>query len=155
LVIGALIASVVLGMWEMIVEAVLHVGQDAVAGFFSPVEYIAATVLGGFNNPNFYPAGQLPPVQALPIVLGLMGHMMNSVLLGLVFFGVVSSLSRSRATSLIAGLVYGVAVFVLMWFVVLPVVDPVMLRVSFVAFLAGHMMFGLGLGLTRTWASPA
>jgi hypothetical protein len=150
-----LIAGVVLGMWQMTLEGILHAGQGFFAGLFSPVEYIAATVLGGFNNPSFYPAGRLPPVQALPIVLGLMGHMMNSVILGLIFFGIVSGLRHDRVTSLIAGLVYGVIIFVLMWFVVLPFVDPVMLRVSFVAFLIGHMMFGLGLGLTRIWASLA
>ncbi len=102
--VSALIAGVVFGMLQMIVEAILHAGESVVAGFFSPVEYIGATVLGGFNNPSFYPAGQLPPVQALPIVLGLMGHMMNSVILGLIFFGIVSGLSHSRGTSIIAGI---------------------------------------------------
>ncbi|MBI4673824.1 MAG: hypothetical protein HY741_19430 [Chloroflexi bacterium] len=151
-VIGSLIASLVLGMWTMMVEGILHIGENFVAGLFSPVEYIAATVLGGLGNPNFYPAGQLPPVDALAIILGLMGHMMNAVIFGLVFYAIATRLPNDRRSLIIAGVVYGVAIFIGMWFIALPILDPVMLRVNLIAFLLGHMMFGAALGLTTVWA---
>jgi hypothetical protein len=154
-VIGSLIAGIVYGMWTMIVEAILHAGQDIAAGFFSPVTYIGATVQGGFNNPNFYPAGQLPPAEPVAIILGLMGHMMNSVILGLIFFWIASHLSQSRATLIVAGIVYAVLIFFIMEYALLPFVDPVMLRVNYVGFLLGHMMFGIGLGLTAISANRA
>ncbi len=147
---SGLIAGMVYGMWTMIVEAILASG-NFVAGLFSPVVYIAATVLGGFGNPNFYPARQLPPADPVAIVLGLMGHMMNSVIFGLIFFAIVGSVARTSTTRVVAGLVYGVAIFALMWYVALPILDPVMLRVNYPGFLAGHMMYGIALGLLANW----
>lgn len=150
-IVGGLVSGMVYGMWTMIVEAILHAGEGIVVGFFSPVVYIAATVLGGFGNPNFYPAGKLPPADPIAIILGLMGHMMNSVIFGLIFFAIVNRVASNNAARLVAGLVYGVAIFAAMWYVALPIVDPVMLRVNFLGFLAGHMMYGIGLGITANW----
>ncbi len=149
-VISGLIASLVLGMWTMIVEAVLA-GGNFVAGLFSPVVYIAATVLGGFGNPNFYPAGKLPPADPVAIVLGLMGHMMNSVIFSLIFFAIASRVAANNIARIVAGLVYGVTIFAVMWYVALPILDPVMLRVNYLGFLAGHMMYGIALGLLGNW----
>ncbi len=154
-VVGAQLAGIVYGMWTMIVEALLHAGQGIVQAFFSPLVYIAATVLGGFNSPNFYSAGQLPPADPVSIVLGLMGHMMNSLIFGLIFLWLVGRFARTDNARLFAGLVYGVVVFLVMWYLVTPVVDPVMMRVNYVGFLAGHMMYGIGLGLTANWVRRA
>ncbi len=66
--IGSLIAGMAYGMWTMLVEAILHAGESFIAGLFSPVIYIAATVLGGFGNAAFYPAGKLPPLDPIAIV---------------------------------------------------------------------------------------
>ncbi len=153
-VISGLIASLALGMWSMIVEAILA-GGNFVAGLFSPVVYIAATVLGGFGNPNFYPAGQLPPADPVAIVLGLMGHMMNSVVFAFVFFAIVSRFASTNTARVVVGLVYGVVIFMLMWYVALPIVDPVMLRVNYLGFFAGHMMYGIALGLLGNWKRPS
>ena len=151
-VIGSLIANLILGMWTMLLEGILHAAENFVAALFSPVEYIAATVLGGLGNPNFYPAGQLPPVDPFAIILGLMGHMMNAVIFGLIFYAIATRLSNNRRSLIIAGVLYGVAIFVMMWFIALPLLDPVMLRVNLLVFLLGHMMFGAALGLTAAWA---
>ena len=65
-------ASIVLAMLEMIVGAVLPNG----AGFFGPPVAIGATLVRevqGSSNPL--------PVNGLALVLGLAGHMMNSVIL--------------------------------------------------------------------------
>lgn len=153
-VIGGLIAGMVYGMWTMVVEAILA-GGNWVAGFFSPVVYIAATVLGGLGNPNFYPAGKLPPADPVAIVLGLMGHMMNSVIFAFIFFAIVNRVASNNTARIVAGLVYAVAIFVVMWYVALPLLDPVMLRVNYLGFLTGHMMYGIGLGITANWKRAA
>ncbi len=72
-VLGAgIVASIVMGMVEMIYEAV------GGAGFWSPVVFIAATVLRSLQSVPI-------PVlfMAMAVIFGLMGHMMNSMIFGL------------------------------------------------------------------------
>lgn len=139
--VAGLVASVVMGMWEMLLEQL--VGGN---GFWSPVVYIAATILRDYQ-------GVATPVsfEPTPVVLGLMGHMMNSVILGFVFAKAAPKFVQSSNGLVGAGLVYGVLVMLSMWFVVLPIVDPVMLRLNAVIFLLAHMMWGIGLGVGLGW----
>jgi hypothetical protein len=138
--IGGLVASLVMGMIEMVFEAV------AGAGFWSPVVFIAATVVRGLQSV------QVPvPFQTLPVVLGLMGHMMNSVILGIIFAAFVAPRLRGANGLVIGGVVYSLAVFVLMWFVVVPLVDPVMLKLHGLVFGVSHLMWGAALGLVLGW----
>jgi hypothetical protein len=141
ILIGGVVASLVIAMREMIVEAVLPGG----AGFFGPPIAIGATVvrdLQGASNPIRFDLAAL--------LLGLAGHMMNSVILAAAF-GLAVGRRGLATTSLVgAGIVWGVVVFAAMWFVVVPAVDPLMLHLNGVAFLAGHMMWGTALGLL--WA---
>jgi len=108
-----------------IVEAVLPGG----AGFFGPVIAIGATVardLQGSSNPIPFDVGAL--------VLGLAGHMMNSVVLAAVFGFFASRFVREPGKLAVAGVVYGIIVWGLMWFVVLPLVDPLMLNLNGLVF---------------------
>lgn len=141
LVIAGLIASIVMGMWQMVVEELFG------AGFWSPVVYIAATVLR-----NLQTLGTNPGFQLVPVVLGLMGHMMNSVILGAVFYGFARRRDWATLPAFIAGMVYGVIVFVLMWYVIVPLVDPVMLELNDGLFFIAHLMYGGVLGLLFNWA---
>ena len=89
-IIGGIVASLVIGMWEMIVEAVLPDG----AGFFGPVVAIGATLvrdLQGSSNPI--------PFDGVAFILGLAGHMMNSVVLAAVFGLVASRFLHEGASS--------------------------------------------------------
>ncbi|MEX2183265.1 MAG: hypothetical protein WEC14_02370 [Chloroflexota bacterium] len=134
-------ASLVLAMWEMIVEALIPDG----AGFFGPPIAIGATIvrdLQGSANPI--------PFDALALVLGLMGHMMNSVILAVVFGVIASRLALSAAGTVGLGMAWGAAVFVAMWFVVAPAIDPLMLNVNAAAFFAAHLMWGAALGFIWT-----
>ncbi|HEC24252.1 MAG TPA: hypothetical protein ENI95_15185 [Chloroflexi bacterium] len=140
LLIGGLVASMVMGMWEMILEAVIPGGS----GFWSPVIYIAATVLRGLQSAGSPVSFHLPGV-----VLGLMGHMMNSAILGLIFALLIAPRLRSPGGQIIGGMVFGVMIFAVMWFGVLPLIDPVMLNLNFVVFLLGHAMWGVALGLVN------
>jgi len=124
-------------MWEMLVEAVLPGG----AGFFGPPIAIGATVirdLQGSPNPI--------PFDLAVLVLGLAGHMMNSVVLAAVFGLAVGRRGLTTTGLLVAGVAWGVMVFGAMWFVVVPIVDPLVLNLNAAAFLAGHVMWGAALG---------
>ena len=91
------------------------------------------------------------PFQPVPVLLGLMGHMMNSVILGVVFALLVAPRVGGRTALLVAGVVYSLAVFVVMWFALVPLVDPVMLKLNGTAFAMAHVMWGAVLGLAIGW----
>ena len=139
-VVAGLIASVVMGMIEMIFEAV------AGDGFWSPVVYIGATVLRGLQSLQ-------PPVgfHFGGVILGLMGHMMNSVILGGVFAAFIARRIAGRGSVIVGGAIYGFIVYLVMWYVVVPAVDPVMLNLNAAFFALAHIMWGAVLG----WFLPA
>ena len=141
---GGLVASVVMGMWQMILEAVLPHG----AGFWAPIVYIAATLLRGLQS-----VATPVPFDLLGVILGLMGHMMNSVIFGLIFAFLIAPRAKSLGGQIVAGVVYGVVIYLVMWFAVLPAVDPVMLHLNAFVFLLGHMMWGVALGAVNHWAT--
>lgn len=140
---AGLVASLVLGMWEMILEAI--VGD----GFWAPVVYIAATILRALQSATAPVAFNL-----LSVVLGLMGHMMNSVIFGLIFAYLIAPRAKSLVGQIVAGMVYGVVIYLVMWFVLLPLVDPVMLNLNAFIFLLGHAMWGIALGAINYWVTP-
>lgn len=134
--IAGLVASAVMGMIEMIYEAI------GGAGFWSPVVFIAATILRNLQ------AVRVPvPFDALGVVLGLMGHMMNSVILAIIFARFVAPRLRGTSALVAGGVVYSLVVFVIMWFGIVPLVDPVMLKLNGLVFAISHIMWGAALGL--------
>ncbi len=133
---AGLVASIVMGMVEMMYEAM------GGAGLWSPVVFIAATVL---RNLQSVPVPV--PFMMMPVVLGLMGHMMNSMILGLVFGWIASRSGMSRGALVGVGVLYALAIFVIMWYLVVPGIDPVMLKLNGVVFAIAHMMWGAVLGL--------
>ncbi|MEO8468225.1 MAG: hypothetical protein ABI573_01005 [Chloroflexota bacterium] len=138
ILVAGVVASLVIAMWEMIVEAVIPDG----AGFFGAPIAIGATIvrdLQGSANPI--------PFNAPALVLGLMGHMMNSVILAAVFGLIVVRSSWSRTATVGAGMAWGAVVFVGMWFVVTPAVDPLIGNLNGGVFFAGHLMWGAAIGL--------
>lgn len=112
------------------------------AGFWSPVVFIGATVLRGLQSV------QVPvPLDLAGVVLGLMGHMMNSVIFGIIFAWIFARTARSRSALVGWGMVYGLMIFAVMWYVVVPAVDPVMLKLNATVFAISHVMWGAALGL--------
>jgi hypothetical protein len=138
--IAGLAASMVMGMLEMLFEAVSG------TGFWSPVVFIAATILRDLQS-----ATTPVPFMPLPVILGLMGHMMNSVIFGIVFAAVVARRVRGVGALVGAGIVYSLVVLGVMWFAVVPLVDPVMLKLDGLLFAIAHMMWGAALGLVLGW----
>jgi hypothetical protein len=129
---AGLAASVVMGMIEMVYEAV------AGDGFWSPVVYIGATVLRRLQEVR-------PPVgfDFWGVILGLGGHMMNSAVLGVVFAALAGRGERGRGAAVIWGAVYGLVVFIVMWYVVVPRVDPVMGNLHAGVFALSHVVWGV------------
>ncbi len=141
---AGVIASIVMGMIEMIYEAV------AGAGFWSPVVFISATILRGLQSVP------VPvPFDFWGVLVGLMGHMMNSIIFGILFGWIVFRTSLSRVGLVSAGALYGLAIFVVMWYAVVPRIDPVMLTVSGTVFAISHLMWGAALGLFAPASEPA
>ncbi len=143
LLVAGLVAGIVMAMWQMVVEAF---GGN---GFWSPPVYIAATLLR-----NLQGVATPVPFDFVGVIVGLMGHMMNSVILGLVFTFLVGPRFHSLVGQVVAGLIYGVAIFLVMQLVLVPIVDPVMLRLNTLAFLIAHMMFGIVLGAVNYLLTP-
>lgn len=141
---AGLVASLVMGMIEMIVEAI------AGDGFWSPVTYIGATVLRGLQSLQ-------PPVgfHFWGVVLGLMGHMMNSVIFGLIFVALFAGRLGTSAARVFTGAIYGLVIFFLMWYLIVPAVDPVMLNLNATVFVLAHLMWGAALGLLVPAPVPA
>lgn len=142
-VLAGLVASIVMGMWQMVAEAIT--GE----GLFGPPVYIAATVLRDLQQAQG--GAGLGPVEPIGIVAGLMGHMMNSVLLALAFAAVAPRLTRSIAGLVALGMVWGLAVYAVMWLLIVPLVDPVLGRLHSGVFLLGHLMWGATLAGILAW----
>ncbi len=146
LLIAGLIASMVMAMWEMVVEAIIPGG----AGFWAAPVMIAATVLRDLQN-----VATPVPFSLIGVVVGMMGHMMNSVILAIVFAFWIAPRIPSLVGQIIAGMMYGIVIYVVMWYAVLPVIDPVMLRLNAVVFLIAHVMWGGALGWINRTTSTA
>jgi hypothetical protein len=141
--VAGIVASLVMGMIEMIYEGV------AGTGFWSPAVYIGATVLRGLQSVRI-PVG----FDFWGVVLGLMGHMMNSVIFGLLFTTVFARSARSRGGLVMSGVIYSLVIFFVMWYVVAPIVDPVLLNLNATVFAIAHIMWGGTLGLLVPRADP-
>ncbi len=128
-----IIAGMGFGMLEMVIEAVIG------KGFWAPLRFIASVfTLGKDTDPSF---------SLIPVVVGLMGHMMNSVILGIIFAVVISRITSNVVGLAVVGMVYAAAIFFVMWYLILPLIDPAMLLVNGVGFFVSHLMYGLILGV--------
>jgi hypothetical protein len=90
--------------------------------------------------------------QLVPFILGVMGHVVNSVILGLVFLGVVAIVNvRGRAVVLV-GTVYGIVAYEIIYWALLSGLlsgtsSSFLSAVPQWAMIIGHLMFGAVLGL--------
>lgn len=134
--VASLIASVIMAMMEMVYEWLFGVG------FWAAPTFIAATIFRDLQ------AVALPvPFALFPVVLGILGHMMLSVILGVLFVAALGGRLASRAAGIIYGTVYALVIFALMWFIVLPLIDPVMLALNPYVFALAHIVWGIVLGV--------
>jgi len=150
--VGGVIAGIVFAMFEMIMAAVLG-GADT---FFMPLRMIGAIVLG---------MKALDPGYSLVTagMVGLMVHMMLSIMFGIIFAALVAyvpGLANSSLILIVAASVYGFALWIVNFYVIAHAAGwlwfPDKTNVA-VQFVAHTIMFGtvLGLFLDRTHARDA
>ena len=135
--VGGLIAGLVFAMWAMIV------------GAFTPGSNLLAAPQGIAQSIGIGAQGH--DIQIVPLLAGLMGHMMNSVIFGLLFVGILAALKLRGSGTVVAGMVYSLAVYVVMYLVVLrgllSSTSPSFLSANPEwSWIVGHLIFGVALG---------
>jgi hypothetical protein len=134
-ILPGLIAGLVFAMWAMVVGIFTSTLWAAPQG-------IAQSIGIGSAGHNF---------QLVPLVVGLMGHMMNSVVIGVIFIAIARALRLHGPAAVVGGMVYGVIVYVGMYWVLLRGVLS-STSASFLSanpewsWVVAHLMFGAALG---------
>src|SRR5713226_3833035 len=94
-ILPGLIAGLVFAMWAMVVGIFT-------SNLWAPPQGIAQSI--GIE-------AQGHAFQLVPFVAGLMGHMMNSVILGIIFIAIARAVHLRGVTTVIGGMVYGLIVY--------------------------------------------
>jgi hypothetical protein len=133
---AGVIASLPLAMWLMIVGIFAST-------LWAPPQGIAQAIGIGHTGHDF---------QLVPFILGLMGHLINAAILGLIFLRVATILNVRGLAVVLVGTIYGIVAYATIYWVLLRGLlsgtsgsflsaDPQWV------FIIGHMMFGAVLGL--------
>jgi hypothetical protein len=163
--VGALlgvVAALVMGMFAMIASATYH---DT--GFFTPLHHIASALIDPGAMMRSMEAGMAGDTFAIsvgPALLGLGLHLATGAFWGAVFGLIVATGWLRGIAGLLGGIVYGLAVLVVMAFVALPVIASVFgggEPISDMPRLAGwgtfaieHAIYGAVLGLWPLLRGP-
>ncbi|MFP5385581.1 MAG: hypothetical protein ACLGHN_05840 [Bacteriovoracia bacterium] len=137
LVYGGATGGMVAGLTMAIVSMLMN--AFAGAGFFAPVKLIAVTFLG----PDAVDGG------VFSILIGLVIHLFNSAILGIIFAYIAKNI-HSRGAFMATGVLFGIVVWVVMTYLVLPVANEVMLNQvnqTPVRWFVNHIIFGLALSI--------
>jgi uncharacterized membrane protein YagU involved in acid resistance len=130
-----LIGGLVFAMWAMVVGLFTST-------LWAPPQGIAQSIGIGTAGHD---------LQLVPLLVGLMGHMMNSIVLGVIFVAIARAIRVQGIAAVVGGMVYGAIVYVAMFWVVLRGVLS-STSASFLSanpewsWIAGHLMFGVVLG---------
>lgn len=99
-----------------------------------------------------------PGFVAGPVIVGSLLHVITSATLGAIY-GILSRrvlhLPTDFGTPLLTGLIYGMLVWMVAYFVVLPVVNPYLLSGYDPVFMVQHIVFGTVMGLVYMMLRPA
>ena len=115
--------------------------------FWAPPQGIAQAIGIGPDGHDFH---------VVPFLLGLLGHMMNSVILGAIFLAIVRARRPASAITVVGGMVYGLVVYAVMYWVLLRHLLSLWAAQGVTSFLTsnpewswvvGHLIFGMVLGL--------
>lgn len=135
--IGGLIGGILQGMFTMLLFVLLGIG-----GFWQPMNLIAAL----FNQQW----GAIQGFEMLPVLLGMMIHLMFTAMLGAIFAWGLAS--RVPDNVVLKAVIASLVVWVVADYLVLPIINPIMTRtIPDWLFAAAHVMFALGLGGYLAW----
>lgn len=140
--VAGIVAGLVMAVYAMMASATfLH------QGFFTPLYGIASPLVG----PGAMKTSMMQGISFNfgPAMLGIMVHMLWSALYGVIFGLIVAAARLRGGFALVAGLVYGLLVFLFMSYVALPIVGVASMpgMVGYPSFIAEHLLFGAVLGL--------
>jgi hypothetical protein len=140
--IAGIVGGMVMAMYAMIASAAF-LGQ----GFFTPLYGIALPIVGSQALMTSMKLGFYFDLG--PALAGLVVHMMWSALYGVLFGVIASRLQLAGTAAIVGGMVYGVAVMIVMSLIVLPFVGAGAMpgMIGWPSFTVEHLMFGLALGL--------
>jgi len=131
-----LAAGMAFAMWAMVVGIFT-------SRLWAPPQGIAQSVGIGSQGWDF---------ELIPFILGVMGHMMNSIIIGLIFLAIAAALKLRGITLVIAGMMYGIVVYLIMYY---PILRGLLTSNSgsFLSsnpewsWVVAHIMYGMILGL--------
>ncbi|MBC8163611.1 MAG: hypothetical protein H7Z42_20585 [Roseiflexaceae bacterium] len=111
---------------------------------------IAAPLFPGFDpSVSGFVAG--------PIIVGTLIHLLLSMVFGATFSIVkrrILKLPSDMGVPVLAGLIYGFALWLLAFFIVLPLINPALLDMYQPAFIGQHLVYGVLLGLFYAMLRP-
>ena len=133
---AGLIAGLVFAMWAMIVGLFT-------SNLWAPPQGIGQALGLGHQGHDF---------QVVPFIVGLMGHMMNSIIFGLIFLAIAVALMLRGIAAVVVGMMYGIVVYAVMYWLVLrnllsETSGSFLSANSEWSWILGHLMFGIVLGL--------
>lgn len=111
---------------------------------------IASLVLGSS-------AGEAAGFALAPVALGLLIHLGVAMLLGWLFAHFMHHIARLPSdfgVPEVAGVVFGLLIWVVAYFVVLPLAAPGLLSIYAPALLIQHLVYGASTGLLYGWLFP-
>jgi hypothetical protein len=98
-----------------------------------------------------------PGFVAGPVIVGTLLHLIVAAALG-ALFGIMTRrvfhLPSDFGTPLMAGLIYGLLIWMVAYFVVLPILNPSLRETYAPAFVVQHLVYGAVTGLLYTWLRP-
>ncbi len=133
---AGLMAGIIAGIAMAMVSMTMSMMMGA--GFWMPVKKISVTLLG-------QSAVQDAGFQRMPVMVGMMIHFMTAMVFGAIFALWGGRWSYGPAIGW--GIAYGLTIWVVMQFLVLPIVNPVMAQMPYLQFAMLHMIFGGTLGI--------
>lgn len=145
---GGAIAGLIGGLAMAIVGAIISasLGGD----IWLEAKQIAAVVYGPA-------AAAQPGFAAGPVLVGTLLHLIVSTALGALFSIVtrrIFHLTSEFGTLLMAGLIYGMLIWLVSYFAVLPLINPLLRETYAPGFIVQHLVYGAVTGLVYTWLRP-
>lgn len=108
--------------------------------------------------PIFGPTVVRPGFDAAPVLVGTIIHLAISALLGAIY-GIVLrrilNLPSDLGVPVLSGLIYGMALWMVAYFLVLPLVNRFLLGTYAPAFIVQHLVYGMVTGLVYSRLRPA
>jgi uncharacterized YccA/Bax inhibitor family protein len=146
---GGALAGLIGGLAMALVAALISFVERQ--DIWREAKAIASVLLGA-------QAAAQPGFAVRPVLIGTLIHLITAMLLGALFGIVIRrwlQLPSDFGIPVVAGLAYGLLIWLVAYFVALPVVDPWLLDSYAPAFIVQHIVYGTVTGLGYAWLRPS